>query len=143
MLAHHPCVDAGLHADDWTRTNMRERLQPMTRLPVEFAKDAAAACVAELVAGRGRHLKSNLYVFVGTLIGGGLVINGQPHAGVYGNADAIGSMPLGMADASRPGTTQQMLAAASLATLEDMLGASHWNAWRQAIRACWQRAGCR
>ena len=110
-------------ADAWTRTNMRERLQGMTSLPVEFAKDTAAACVAELVAGRGRHLKSYLYVFVDTLLGGGLVINGQPHAGVYGNAGAIGSMPLGVADSARPGPAPQMLASASLATLEDMFAA--------------------
>ncbi|MGX4641590.1 ROK family transcriptional regulator [Massilia sp. SYSU DXS3249] len=110
-------------ADAWTRTNMRERLQQMTSLPVEFAKDTAAACVAELVAGRGRNLKSYLYVFVDTLLGGGLVINGQPHAGVYGNAGAIGSMPLGVADSTRPGATPQLLATASLARLEEMLAA--------------------
>jgi len=110
-------------ADAWTRTNMRERLQGMTHLPVAFAKDTAAACVAELVAGRGRHLKNYLYVFVDTLIGGGLVINGQPHAGVYGNAGAIGSMPLAVAGSSRPGGVQQLLASASLATLEDMFAA--------------------
>lgn len=110
-------------ADAWTRTNMRERLQAMTRLPVAFAKDTAAACVAELVAGRGRHLKNYLYVFVDTLIGGGLVLNGQPHAGVYGNAGAVGSMPLGLADTIRPGGVQQLLACASLARLDDMLAA--------------------
>lgn len=109
-------------ADAWTRTNVRERLQAMTRLPVAFAKDTAAACVAELVGGRGRHLKHYLYVFVDTLIGGGLVLGGQPHAGVYGNAGAIGSMPLGLADTIRPGV-QQLLACASLATLDDMLAA--------------------
>lgn len=111
-------------ADAWTRTNMRERLQRMTPLPVEFAKDTAAACVAELVAGRGRHLKSYLYVFVDTLIGGGLVINGQPYGGLYGNAGAVGSMPLGVADGARPGGVQQLLASASLATLEDMFAAA-------------------
>ncbi|MBA4094441.1 MAG: serine/threonine protein kinase [Candidatus Accumulibacter sp.] len=110
-------------ADAWTRTNMRERLQGMTRLPVAFAKDTAAACVAELVAGRGRHLKNYLYVFVDTLLGGGLVLNGQPHAGVYGNAGAIGSMALGVADPTRPGGMQQLLAVASLARLEEMLAA--------------------
>ncbi|MEN3278842.1 MAG: hypothetical protein V7631_4632 [Massilia sp.] len=110
-------------ADAWTRTNMRERLQGMTRLPVFFAKDTAAACVAELVAGRGRHLKSYLYVHIDTLVGGGLVINGQPHAGVYGNAGAIGSMPLGVAASTRPGPAQQLLATASLAALDEMFAA--------------------
>lgn len=108
-------------ADAWTRTNMRERLQALTRLPVQFAKDTAAACVAELVAGRGRALKSYLYLFIDTLIGGGLVIDGQPHRGVYGNAGAIGSMPLSVTGGS--GRSPQLLGVASLVTLEEMFAA--------------------
>jgi predicted NBD/HSP70 family sugar kinase len=104
-------------ADAWTRTSMRERLQALTPLPVQFAKDTAAACVAELVAGQGRSMRSYLYLFVDVLIGGALVIDGQPHSGVYGNAGAVGSMPLTLATAARP---PQLLGVASLLTLEQM-----------------------
>lgn len=107
-------------ADAWTRTDMRERLQAVTSLPVEFAKDTTAACVAELVAGRGRSLKSYLYIFIDTLIGGGLVLNGQPHTGPFGNAGAIGSMPLGVAERSDR-QAPQLLGAASLVQLEEMV----------------------
>jgi predicted NBD/HSP70 family sugar kinase len=110
-----------LDADAWTRTSMRERLQALTRLPVQFAKDTAAACVAELVAGRGRGLKSYLYLFIDTLIGGGLVIDSQPHSGVYGNAGAVGSMPLGVTAGS--GRAPQLLGVASLVRLEEMFAA--------------------
>jgi predicted NBD/HSP70 family sugar kinase len=106
-------------ADAWTRLDMRERLQAMTPLPVEFAKDTAAACVAELVAGRGRSLENYLYIFVDVLLGGGLVIDSQPHGGRYGNAGAVGSMPLGLAG-GRAGAGQ-LLEAASLVTLEKMI----------------------
>ena len=44
-------------------------------------KDTAAACVAELVAGRGRGVHSFLYVFVDTFIGGGLVIDSHLRSG--------------------------------------------------------------
>lgn len=109
-------------ADAWTRTSMRERLQALTRLPVQFAKDTAAACVAELVAGRGREMNNYLYLFVDTLIGGALVIDGQPHRGVYGNAGAVGSIPLAVAQGQmRP---PQLLGVASLVTLEEMYGAA-------------------
>lgn len=105
-------------ANAWTRTDMRERLQAMTPLPVEFAKDTAAACVAELVAGRGRSLENYLYVFVDVLAGGGLVIDSQPHGGRYGNAGAVGSMPLGVsAGGAKP---RQLVEEASLVTLERM-----------------------
>jgi predicted NBD/HSP70 family sugar kinase len=113
-------------ADAWTRTDMRERLQALTTLPVEFAKDTAAACVAELVAGRGRSMRNYLYVFIDTLVGGGLVIDSQPHGGLYGNAGAIASMPLGLAGGADPapgqgGQGRQLLEEASLVTLEKML----------------------
>ena len=41
-------------AAKWQRIDIRERVAAMTELPVELVKDTAAACVAELVAGRGR-----------------------------------------------------------------------------------------
>lgn len=106
-------------AEAWQQVDMRARLQALTRLPVEFAKDTVAACVAELVAGRGRALKSYLYVFVDTLVGGGLVIDGEPHSGQFGNAGAIGSMPLGLSNGGA-GAPQQLVGAASLVRLEAM-----------------------
>ena len=66
----------------------------MTGLPVEFAKDTTAACAAELVMGQGRGIHNFLYLFVGTFIGGGLVIDGRLHGGPHDNAGAVGSIPL-------------------------------------------------
>ena len=59
-------------AEKWARIDIRGRVAAMTELPVGFVKDTAAACVAELVAGRGRSIRSFLYVFVDTFIGGGI-----------------------------------------------------------------------
>jgi predicted NBD/HSP70 family sugar kinase len=102
----------------WTGIDIRERVAAMTDLPVDFVKDTAAACVAELVAGRGRDIRSFLYVFVDTFIGGGLVLDSHLRGGVSGNAGAAGSMPLGLdhIDASRP--PAQLLSLASLFNLE-------------------------
>ncbi len=109
-------VDPAL-AKRWDEVNLREAVAALTPLPVELLKDTAAACVAELVAGRGRSLKSFLYVFVDTFIGGGLVLDSHLRAGLHGNAGAIGSMPLGLAGgaASAP---PQLLSRASLFNLE-------------------------
>jgi predicted NBD/HSP70 family sugar kinase len=80
--------------------------------------------VAELVAGRGRSIKSFLYMFIDTFIGGGLVIDSHLHAGLHGNAGAIGSMPMGMATQGQgqgaSTAPAQMLSAASLRTLETL-----------------------
>jgi predicted NBD/HSP70 family sugar kinase len=109
-------------AERWNRLDLREAVASMGDWPVHSMKDTAAACVAELVQGRGRAMHSFLYIFVDTFIGGGLVIDSHLRNGLTGNAGAIGSMPLGLPEARGP--APQLLSVASLHTLEQ--------AWRQA-----------
>jgi predicted NBD/HSP70 family sugar kinase len=112
-------LDPGM-AERWERVDLRRRVAALGEaagLPVVVVKDTAAACVAELVAGRGRDLRSFLYVFIDTFIGGGLVLDSHRFEGVNGNAGAVGSLPLGL----RQGAMQrppQLLNIASLWTLE-------------------------
>jgi predicted NBD/HSP70 family sugar kinase len=109
----------------WEGLDIRERIQRMTRLPVEFAKDTTAACAAELVMGTGRTLRHFLYLFVGTFIGGGLVIDGRLHRGPRGNAGAVGSLP-GLPDPA--GAPQQLLHRASGLVLEQHFAQHGWPA---------------
>ena len=109
-------------AERWNRLDLRDAIADLCDWPVHSLKDTAAACVAELVAGRGRGMHSFLYIFVDTFIGGGLVIDSHLRNGLTGNAGAIGSMPLGLPDARGPAA--QLLSVASLHTLEQ--------AWRDA-----------
>jgi predicted NBD/HSP70 family sugar kinase len=110
----------------WEQIDIRAEVQALTTLPVAFAKDTMAACMAELVAGRGRSIPSFLYIFVGTFIGGGLVLDSSVHTGLNGNAGALGSVPLGLAEggAGKPAAPDQLLSAASLFTLEQLYGAA-------------------
>ena len=105
-------------AQQWIDIDIRARLQAMTTLPVTFAKDTAAACVAELLAGRGRGLADFLYIYLDTLAGGSLVLGGQPHAGAHGNAGGLGSLPLRPATSAQRALPVQLLSVASLAMLE-------------------------
>ena len=110
-------------AQAWNDIDLAREVQAMTELPVSFARDTAAATVAELVAGRGRELRSFLYLFVDTFVGGGLVIHSHPHVGVHGNAGAVASLPwLGDAT-SGTGARQQLIHQASLWELEERLQA--------------------
>ena len=109
-------------AERWNRLDLREAVAAMCDWRVHSMKDTAAACVAELVEGRGRGMHSFLYIFVDTFIGGGLVIDSHLRNGLTGNAGAIGSMPLGLPDGH--GAAPQLLSVASLHTLE--------LAWREA-----------
>ncbi len=67
-------------ADRWNQMDLLAEVRARTDVPVSFARDTVAACVAELVGGRGHDLKSFLYIFVDTFVGGGLVINSHLHA---------------------------------------------------------------
>jgi predicted NBD/HSP70 family sugar kinase len=104
-------------ATRWRDVDIGNAVQQMTELPVQLAKDTSAACVAELVAGRGRSIKSYLYVFFDTFVGGGLVVDSHLHSGLRGNAGAVGSMPLHSAQ-HRQGSPMQFLGVASLFSLE-------------------------
>lgn len=108
-------------SEAWNQIDLRAQVQAMTDVPVSFAKDTSAACVAELVQGRGRDLKSFLYLFVDTFVGGGLVINSHLHGGLHGNAGAVASLPSCMAQGDTPPT--QLLHHASLWELEQRLSA--------------------
>ena len=101
----------------WNTIDLGAQVQAMTDLPVSFAKDTSAACVAELLQGKGRDIASFLYLFMDTFIGGGLVIHSHLHRGQNGNAGAVASLPLQVA---RPGDglPPQLVSEASLWDLE-------------------------
>lgn len=105
----------------WEGVNLLAEVQAMTDLPVVFARDTVAACTAELLQGHGQRLRDYLYVYVGTFVGGGLVLGGHLLTGRRGNAGAIGSMPL---DLARGGVPQQLLEVASGWQLERALEAA-------------------
>ncbi len=105
--------------ESWAQVDIPQRIAQMTDLPIEYAKDTTAACVAELVAGQGRSLPTFLYLFIGTFIGGGLVIDSHLYPGHSGNAGAVGSYPLGVASGGQ--SPSQLLSQASSLTLERAL----------------------
>jgi predicted NBD/HSP70 family sugar kinase len=117
--------DAAQALARWEHIDLPAEVQRLTDLPVVFAKDTTAACVAELLQGHGRSVRSFLYVFVGTFIGGGLVLSGHIMNGERGNAGAIGSLPVGLASRGS-GMPPQLLQKASGWQLEQaLLAAGH------------------
>lgn len=89
-------------SSEWDQIDLGAQIQAMTDIPVSFVRDTAGACMAELVAGRGRDLKSFLYLFVDTFVGGGLVINSHLHVGSHGNAGAVASLPTALINGPMP-----------------------------------------
>ena len=107
--------------DQWRTFDLKETVARICPWPVVFCNDASAACGAELVLGNRGHALDFLYFFVGSFIGGGLVLNGSLHLGHIGNAGAVGSMPIAAINADGGPTTQPLIRSASIYLLEHML----------------------
>lgn len=102
--------------EGWRDLDVAAELSRRAGLPAFLANDATAACGAELA----RHPRATtgdwLYVFIGSFVGGGVVVDGRLYAGRRGNAGALGSMPVAM-----DGKTTPLIQHASVLTLEKAL----------------------
>lgn len=61
-----------------------------TGVPVVLGNDASLGAVGEWIAGAGRGARFLLGVWMGTGIGGGLVLDGKPYDGAFGGAGEFG-----------------------------------------------------
>lgn len=103
--------------DLWRDLDLRSEIAALTDMPVYLQNDATAACAAELVFGTNPALSDFLYLYIGTFIGGGIVLNGSVYSGRTGNAGAIAPMPV----AGSGGAPVQLIDRASIMVLERML----------------------
>lgn len=110
-------ADADLR--DWRGLDVEALVSDMIDLPVEIYNDATAACAAEMVLGDAMTRSSAFYVFIGTFVGGGVVLDHRLYTGPQGNAGAIGPMPVPAA----AGGLEQLVVNGSLFTLDRALAA--------------------
>lgn len=59
-----------------------------------YENDCTAAAAAEFYFGKANVSKNFLYVYLGSLVGGGLVLNGDLERGIYSNAACLATMPV-------------------------------------------------
>jgi predicted NBD/HSP70 family sugar kinase len=103
----------------WRAYDIRTSVEKLVPWPVHFCNDATAACGAELAFGSGVRYANFLYIFIATLIGGGIVLNGSLYPGHAGYAGAFGSILV--PDPSGNGAPQSLIRCASLYILENMM----------------------
>jgi predicted NBD/HSP70 family sugar kinase len=106
--------------DDWRQADIRRAIAEVSPWPVYFHNDGTAACAAELVLAEPHHSEDFLYIFIGSFLGGGVVIDGHLFPGRRGYAGAIGAMPVPAAG----GGFQQILRSASIYVLAEKLKAA-------------------
>ncbi|MGL4489827.1 MAG: ROK family protein [Rhizobiaceae bacterium] len=103
--------------DGWRDFDLQAEIAATTSFPVFLQNDATSACGAELVFGAGSRYPDFIYFFIGSFIGGGVVLNSSLYTGRTGNAGAFGSMPV----PNGTGGSQQLIEAASIFVLENTL----------------------
>lgn len=108
--------------DGWRDADVAGALAEATGLEASLHNDATAACAAEMISGTAIDRPSALYIYLGTFIGGGVVIDGKLYPGAQLNAGAVGSMPVGPAGSGAP--PEQLIHSASVIRLERALTAA-------------------
>lgn len=101
----------------WRTLDIERAVSERTGFDAFIENDATSACVAEHLLGRGNEFSSFAYMFLGSFIGGGLVLNGRVFSGQTGNAASIGPMPVPDGN----GGTTELLNVTSLHVLESLL----------------------
>ncbi|MGR9244347.1 MULTISPECIES: ROK family transcriptional regulator [Rhizobium] len=101
----------------WREIDLQADIAARVSHPVFMQNDATSACGAELVFGVGPSYPDFVYFFIGSFIGGGIVLNSAIFSGRTGTAGAIGPLPV----RGKNGETMQLLEIASIFVLENML----------------------
>ncbi len=101
---------------EWRGFDLKTTVEAQVPWPVTLENDGTAACRAELVFGQPTGAQDVVYFFVGTFIGGGIVLNGSVFPGRRGSAGGFG--PLRVPD--EPGG-ERLVDHASLVILEQLI----------------------
>jgi predicted NBD/HSP70 family sugar kinase len=78
----------------WRGISLAERLSAQTVLPTSVENDVRALTIAEQWFGAGLGCGSFALITLGTGVGCGLIVNGQPVTGSHGVAAEIGHLPV-------------------------------------------------
>lgn len=108
----------------WRDVKVADLVAEESKRRVVFENDATSACVAEHMIGRGGQFSDFLYIFVGSFVGGGVVLNGKVVTGRSGNSGALGPLPV----PNGQGGVTPLMNIASLNVLESDLTKAGWPA---------------
>jgi predicted NBD/HSP70 family sugar kinase len=100
----------------WRQFSFQDAIGGVCPFPIFMENDASCACGAENILGRGREFENFAYFFIGSFIGGGVVLNDAIFTGKTGNAGAFGTLPIRHSDGG-----EQLIDCASIFVLETRL----------------------
>jgi predicted NBD/HSP70 family sugar kinase len=119
--------------DVWRGFDMKSEISALCPVPVILCNDASSACAAEFFFGDGWRHHDFLYFFLGSFIGGGVVVDGALFTGRTGTAGALGPIPIMQLDEKGQLVARQLIHCASIYRLEERLreaGVDPSSIWR-------------
>lgn len=78
---------------EWVGVNLRD-LESVFHFPVVVDNDANLGALAEVTWGANRGIRNLMFVKIGSGIGAGLILNGQPYYGYLGITGELGHTPV-------------------------------------------------
>ena len=109
---------------------LRQKLAKKTGLPVTLANDVQAGLYGEHQLGAARGARSVIGVFLGTGVGGALIVDGRLYRGASGAAGEIGRFlvsPMGpLSGSERAGTLDDFVGRHAIAAEAATLAAKQW-----------------
>jgi len=91
-------VEMAPNLPGWGRSGIVEAVRDELGTVVSFENDVNLAALGEQARGHGQAIPNFVYLWVGTGIGIGIVIDGRLYRGARGAAGEIGYLPLGVGD---------------------------------------------
>ncbi len=91
-----PCKGVVLYAPNlgWQDHPLAKRLSRLLKLPVTLDNDVNGGAVGEHALGSGRGARNLVAIFVGTGIGGGVILNNRLYHGSHGGAGEVGHIKI-------------------------------------------------
>ena len=87
----------------WKYKEVKHELEDLTGIVVKVGNDANVAALGEMWLGAGKGNKNMIMVTLGTGVGGGVIVNGQPLIGANGAGGEIGHLCVNYEETARCG----------------------------------------
>ncbi len=79
--------------DAWANVPVAQRLKDLSGLTVLVENDATAAAIGEHFARSEKENRNFAHLYIGYGVGAGMIVDGMPLKGVWGNAGELGLLP--------------------------------------------------